>query len=362
MVCRAFAQESIVSELNSELQAKNYKALTSITALKATDYPAEALYDIGMAYYMQNDDDNCIIFMSMAINKDPKMAKAHYYKALSLSYIEKYLEAITSYKAAIALDPSKSEYYTSLGDVYFKIEEYKEALNQYNIAIAQKDPVDRAYTMIAQVYAAQNQMDKALQAFYTAKNTLAQSSDYYKIALYNIGVLENQAGNYDKAEAVFKEYIKLSHLDYRAHPFLMQIYYAKKEYDSAQPLRDTLYKAYAKGRLRKTLKDRFCYDQFKWKDNNIQAYEKFETPRYKGNAKLVFDVFNKEGNLVSSIQTEYNPLLVELGTDAKYELGESVGDKEHIFSKQFGDKVNYDELKQAVLDVLDGKLKPIAAN
>ena len=138
------------------------------------------------------------------------------------------------------------------------------------------------------------------------------------------------------------------------------MYYAKKEYDSASPLRDTLYKAYAKGRLRKTLKDRFCFDQFKWKDNSIQAFEKFETPRYKGNAKLVFDIFDKEGNMVSSVQTEYNPLLVELGTDLKYELGESIGNKEEVFSKQFGDKINYDELKQAVLDALEGKLKPIA--
>ena len=139
----------------------------------------------------------------------------------------------------------------------------------------------------------------------------------------------------------------------------MQVYYEKKEYDSASPIRDTLYKAYAKGRLKKSLKDRFCYDQFKWKDKNVEAYEKFETPRYKGNAKLVFDVFDKDGNIERTIQTEYDPLLVELGTEMKYELGESFGDKEEIFAKQFGDKINYDALKQAVLDVLDGKTKPV---
>jgi len=335
-----------------------YDSLTAISSARATLLPAEAVFDIGMAWYQKNDDDNCITFMGVAINKDPKLAKAWYYRAMSLSAIEKYLQAIEDFKEAIAIDPDNSEYYTSLGGVYYKVQDYDDALKTLKIAVAQKQPYDEAYSLIAEVYSAQNQMDKALDALYVMKSKVAPASEYHKIALYNIGLLELLNSNYDKAEQAAKEYIKLSHNDYSAYPMLLQTYYEKKEYDSAKPLKDTLYHAYSKGRLRKTLKDRFCFDQFKWKDKHIEAFEKFETPRNKGNSKLIFLVFDKDGNINLTIQTEYNPLLVELGTNLKYELGETVGDKDEIFSKQYGSDINYDDLKQSVLDVLDGKLKP----
>jgi len=357
-VSGVFGQDSITAKLDRELNSMQYDSLTTISVSKVAGYPAEAAFDIGMAWSMKNDDDNCISFMSLAINKAPHMTKAYYYRGISFSSIEKYLEAISDFREAISLDPSNSEYYTSLGDVYFKIPQYDSALQCYKSAIAQKQPEERAYSMIAQVYDAQNMMDKALGAYYFMKSKVPQSSDYYKIALYNIGLLEILNANYDKAEPVLKEFIRSSRMDYRAHPLLMQVYYGKKEYDSATTLRDTLYKAYAKGRLRKTLKDRFCFDQFKWKDKHVEAYEKFETPRNKGDSKLIFFVFDQGGNIVLSIQTEYDPMLVELGTEMKYDLGESIGDKDVLFPKQFGNNINYDELKQTVLDVLDGKLKP----
>ncbi len=361
MVCGCYsveAQDSIVAKLDRQLAAMKYDSLTAINSSTATLYPAEAAYDIGMAWYQKNDDDNCISFMSIAIRKDPQLAKAYYCRAMSLSSIEKYLQGIEDFKAAIEIDPTNSEYYSSLGGVYYKVQDYDDAMKNLKIAISQKQPFEGAYSLIVEVYSAQNQMDKALDALYVMKNKVAPTSDYHKVALYNIGLLEFLNSNYDKAEMAAKEYIKSTRNDYNAYPLLLQVYYEKKEYDSAKPLKDTLYHAYTKGRLRKTLKDRFCFDQFKWKDKHVEAFEKFETPRNKGNSKLIFLVFNKDNNIDLTIQTEYNPLLVELGTNLKYEIGETIGDKEEIFSKQYGSDINYDDLKQSVLDILDGKLKP----
>jgi hypothetical protein len=62
------------------------------------------------------------------------------------------------------------------------------------------------------------------------------------------------------------------------------------------------------------------------------------------------------------IQTEYDPLLVELGTNMKYVLCKDQGDIHESYKKQLGDLVNYDDLKQSVLDVLDGKMKPVSEN
>lgn len=356
----AYAQDSIVAKFNQQLADMKYDSLTRISAARATLLPAEAVYDIGMAWYEKNDDDNSISFMSMTIRKDPQFAKAFYYRGMSYSSIEKYLQGIEDFKEAISLDPTNSEYYSSLGGVYLKVQDYDDALKTLKTAVSQKQPYDQAYSLIVEVYSAQNQMDKALDALYVMKSKVSPTSEYHKVALYNIGLLEFLNGNYDKTEAVAKEYIKLSHNDYSAYPLLLQTYYEKKEYDSAKPLKDTLYHAYTKGRLRKSLKDRFCFDQFKWKDKHVEAFEKFETPRNKGNSKLIFLVFDKEGNINLTIQTEYNPLLVELGTNLKYELGETIGDKDEIFSKQYGSDINYDDLKQSIIDVLDGKLKPKA--
>lgn len=357
-----FAQDKITDELKTLSDNKQYDKIIEQHASKSKEYSAKSLYYIGLAYYMKEDDNNCIKFMDLSINKDSKDPAPYYIKASTLNYMEKYNEAIKCFQTAINLKPDDAEFYSGLGDSYYQLEKYDLALESYKKATEQNKCPDRPYSMIAQIYSDLKQSDKALEAFYTAKSKISKKSNSYINALFNIGLLESLKGNYDKAEPVFVELLELDPTDYHSHAKLIQIYYHRKEYDKAKPYKDKLYEAHKKGVLKENLADMFCFDQFKWKDKLVQAYERFE----EGNKKDIYNkhlfyIVNQDDKIEFRIQTEYSPISVEQG-GAKYLLCMTKGNEHSTFNIGFNDNFKYDDLKKAVIDILEGKVKPTATS
>ncbi len=357
-----FAQDKITDELKTLSDNKQYDKIIEQHASKSKDYSAKSLYYIGLAYYMKEDDNNCIKFMDLSINKDSKDPAPHYIKASTLNYMEKYNEAIKCFQTAINLKPDDARFYNGLGDSYYQLEKYDLALENYKKATEQNECPDRPYSMIAQIYSDLKQNEKALEAFYTAKTKISKRSNSYINALFNIGLLESLKGNYDKAEPAFVELLQLDPTDYHSYAKLIQIYYHRKEYDKAKPYKDKLYEAHAKGVLKDNLADMFCFDQFKWKDKLIQAYERFE----EGNKtdiynKHLFYVVNQNGKIEFRIQTEYSPISVEQG-GTKYLLCMTKGSEHSTFNIGFNDNFKYDDLKKSVIDILEEKVKPSATS
>ncbi|UUC44757.1 tetratricopeptide repeat protein [Flavobacterium cerinum] len=353
-----FAQDKITDELKALSENKQYDKIIEQHASKSKDYSAGSLYYIGLAYYMKEDDNNCIKFMDLSINKNSKDPAPHYIKASTLNYMGKYNDAIKCFQTAINLKPDDAEFYSGLGDSYYQLEKQDLALESYKKATEQNECPDRPYSMIAQIYSDLKQSDKALEAFYTAKSKISKKSNSYINVLFNIGLLESLKGNYDKAEPAFVELIQLDPTDYHSYAKLIQIYYHRKEYDKAKPYKDKLYDAHKKGLLKDNLEDMFCYDQFKWKDKLIQAYERYEEGD-KSNIynKHLFYVVNPDEKIEFRIQTEYSPISVEQG-GVKYLLCMSKDGEHSTFNIGFNDNLKYDDLKKSVIDLLEGKVKP----
>jgi tetratricopeptide (TPR) repeat protein len=355
-----FAQDKIADELKVLSDNKQYDKIIEQYASKSKEYSAKSLYYIGFAYYMKEDDSNCIKFMDLSIDKDAKNPAPHYIKASTLNYMGKYSEAIKYFQTAINLKADDSEFYIGLGDSYNLLEKKSLALEAYKKAMEQKNCPGRPYSMIAQIYSDLKENDKALEAFYIAKSKTSKESNSYSNALFNIGLLESLKGNYNKAEPAFAELIQLDPKDYHSYAKLIQIYYYRKEYDKAKPYKGKLYEAHRKGELRDNLIDMFCFDQFKWKNKLIQAYERYEEGNKNGvYSKHLFYVLNQEDKIEFRIQTEYSPVSMELG-GAKYLLGMTKGDEHSTFNIGFNDNFKYDDLKKAVIDILEEKVKPIS--
>lgn len=360
-----FAQDKITDELKALSDGKHYDKIIEQYASKSEDFSAKSLFYIGQAYYIKEDDNNCIKFMDLSIAKDAKDPAPHYIKASTLNYMGKYNEAISHFQTAISLKPDDAVFYVGLGDSYYQLEKKDLALEAYKKATKQEKCPDIPYSMIAQIYSDLKENDKALEASYIARSKISKNSNSYTNTLFNIGLLESLRGNHDKAEPFFLELIQLDPKNYHPYAKLIQIYYHRKEYDKAKPYKDKLYEAHKKGELKGDLKDRFCFDQFKWKDKLILAYERFEERNEKGiyiYDKHVFLVLDQEDNVEFTIQTEYSPLFEEHG-EARYFLGMNKGHSHYSFGIGFKkDNFEYDDLKKAVIDILEGKVSPGASS
>lgn len=357
-----YAQEEITTELEKAYHEEKYNFIISEHSDKVSEYPAKAIFYVAMAYYMQANDHKVLELMDMSIKKDSIDPEAYFIKGMTLNYIGQYDHAIETFNKAIALDSTDSKYYSGLGDSFISQEKYEDALNAYITATEKNEPIDRPFTMIPQIYAELNQPKKALEAYYTSKETISKESESYINALYNIGLYEYLNQDYDKAEIAFKELNELVPNDYHSIAKLVQVYYGKKDYEQVKPLKDKLYEAYNKGILKDDLKDQFCFDQFDWEDKYIFAFERFAENEGNLYYKHVFYVTNKEsGKTEFTIQTENSPISVELG-GPKYILGMDNNGTHSTFTYGLEADFNYDDLKKLVILVLEDKIKAGASS
>ncbi|WP_420602442.1 hypothetical protein [Flagellimonas sp.] len=355
-----YAQENITSELEKAYGERKYDLIISEHSEKVSEYPAKAIYYVAMAYYMKANDSKVLELMDFSIQKDKNDPDVHYIQGMTLNYVGQFDKAIESFRKAIELDSTNSNYFSGMGDSYVSQEKYEEALSQYMMATEKNEPIDRPFAMIPQIYAELNQPEKALMAFYKSKETISKESDSYINALFNIGLYEFLDKNYDKSEIAFKELIELVPSDYPSYAKLIQVYYGKKEYEKAKPLKKQLYKAYENGLLPDNLKSMFCFDQFDWKDKLILAYERFAVKEGELYYKHVFYVTNEKGDTEFTIQTENSPISVEMG-GPKYAVGMDRGGTHSTFGF-INENFKYDDLKSIVIKILNEQITPSSSS
>ncbi len=355
-----FAQDKSF-EVKVLAESQQYSKLIEQYAPSSNDLSARALYYIGYAYFMKEDDQNCLKFMDLSIAKDAKDPAPHYIKGATLNYTERYQEAVQAFQTAISLKGDNADYYSGLGDAYYYAKQYPAALAAYTKATEQTRVPDRPYSMIAQLYSELKENKKAIDAYYTAKAKIAKTSEAYLHALFNIGTLESLEGNYNKAEPAFLELLELAPTDYHTYSKLIQIYNHQQAYEKAKPYKDRLYEAHKDGKLPENLKDKFCFEQFKWKDKRIHAFERYEDgAKDKIYYKHIFYIINKEDQVEFRLQTEYSPIAASLGSH-KYVFGMNKGDAHYTFPIGFKELPTYEQLKQVVIDILEEKLQPASS-
>lgn len=355
-----YAQENITKELEKAYSEKEYDLIISKHAEKVKDYPAKAIYYVAMAYYMKANDNKVLELMNLSIKKDKTDPDAYFIKGMTFNYMGQFDKAIKSFDKAIELNDTNTNYFSGKGDSYFNQKKYEKALLAYEEAIKKTPAIDRPFTMIPQIYAALNQSEKALAAFYIAKENISKESEAYITVLYNIGLYEFLNKKYDKAEVAFKELLELVPTDYQTYAKLIQVYYGKKDYAQALPLKEKLYQVYEKGLLKDNLKTMFCFDQFDWKGKLVLAYERFAVKNGELYYKHVFYITNEKGKTEFTIQTENSPVSVELG-GPKYAIGMDRNGVHNTFGF-IEENFEYDTLKSIVIKILEKEVKPTASS
>ena len=355
-----YSQDKLATELKTLYDTKKYDEIISEHSEKVSDYSAKSIYYVAMAYYMKTDDNNCIKYMNLSIEKDKTDPDAYFIKGMTFNYLGQFENAIKSYEKAIELNSKSSDYYSGLGDSYFSLKQYDKAIEAYKTSTEKEKAIDRPFIMLPQAYTALNQSENALKSFYNAKDKISKKTSSYITVLYNIGLLEILNKNYTKAEIALKELIDLDPKDYYSYSKLIQVYYGKKEYEKAEVYRQKLYSAHSNGELKSNLKDKFCFDQFDWNEKLVLAFEKFEVKKGELYYKHIFYVTGENGKTEFTIQTENSPISVEM-KGPKYAVGMDKNGTHSTFVF-IEEDFKYENLKSIVIKILEEDVKPVASS
>ncbi|RPD41175.1 tetratricopeptide repeat protein [Chitinophaga barathri] len=357
----AAAQDAVADTLKAMIDREEYDKVISGYAPVATGLSAKAVYAVSVAFYGKEQVDSCLKYADLSIKKDQHYAKPHNLKGWLYNYLGKHTEAVDEFKEAIRIAPDSADYHNGLGESQYYLKNYDLSLESFKKSTTLKNAPARSYMMIANIYSERGQQKETIAALYDAKTNIGKEEEEYPRALFNIGQLEYLEGNYGPAESALTELIQLTPDDYHAYSNLIQVYYARGEYEKAKPYKDRLYDAHKKELLKDNMKDMFCFDQFKWKDHTVQVFERYEEgPSKKIFNKHLFYVVDKADNIVMRIQTEYSPFSVELD-GIKYILCGTKGTTHLNYGIGFNDDLKYTDLKAAVVKILDKGIDPAAS-
>lgn len=341
---------------------KKYETIIKYKPRKGEDLTAKAHYYIAMSYFMLQQDDNALKYFDIALNQGPVDHDMFFYKGKTLFYKGKYQESIPLFDKAIELFPDEPDFYGGKGESYYALNQKDEALKCFVMATSYPKCKPRIFLMAAELYNEQNDLLNAIAAYQAALPKLEKTSNEYRSTLFNIGLLNQQSGNLEEARESFEQLISVNPKDYQGMAKLIQTHYALNQIDQALPYKAKLYEAYHKKQLPETMKVMFCFDQFTWNEKKVMAFEVFDEPDDILFAKHHFYILDPNGNIEYQIDSESSVGIRMNGPQHKYVLCLVKGTSHSTYYQYvFNDDYKYNELKAAVLDILNEKTKPGAS-
>jgi len=118
----------------------------------------------------------------------------------------RYEDAVREYRKAVKLDPENPFIFNAMGLALASLGSFRESLESFNRALTINPDLTDVYNNIGMVYAESGERDKAFEAFGRA----VRNPNYLtpEKALYNIGSLYFEDGNYELALTFFKRSVE----------------------------------------------------------------------------------------------------------------------------------------------------------
>ena len=208
----------------------------------------------------------------------------------------------------------------------------------------------------------QNKIESALVAYKTALAQLTTNDDSYQNCSFNVGLMQQLLAKLPEAKVSLERHIGIYQTDFHAMAKLIQVYYSLSEFEKAIPYKEKLYAAHKANKLQKEMKDMFCFDQFIWNGKRIMAFENFEESDDFMFVKHHFYVLNDKGDIEYRIDSESSVAIRMNDSNKKYVLCLARNGSHFTYWQYlFNDDYEYPELKAAVLDILNEKVKPSGA-
>jgi tetratricopeptide (TPR) repeat protein len=165
---------------------------------------AEQLLERGSAYIRLGDLAKAIANFQASISKNPNLTAAHYNLGLALAQSGKPKEAIRAFYQSILLKPDMAIAYSNIAAASLEIGDRKTAIIYSKKAIELSPNLAIAYYNLG-LSLKQQDINVAI-----AQLQKSESLDANPQTLYNLGLLIQETGNLDKAQAYYRKAIAIN--------------------------------------------------------------------------------------------------------------------------------------------------------
>lgn len=186
-------------------QIGNYPAAVQLIRLAIQSAPSVAMYsNLALVFQAQGDIDSLIetYHQALRLENNPTL---HFYLANTLAQKGELAAAVTSYQAALALNPDDAEIYNQLGNVFAQLNKVDEAIDCYQQVLKRRPDDGYAHNNLASLLKGQGKLSEAELSFRQALKALPDYARGYHnlaVALYEQGHFAQAIENYQKAIAL----------------------------------------------------------------------------------------------------------------------------------------------------------------
>lgn len=344
---------------------RNFQELVKLER-KANKLTPDELYMVGYAFFQLENDNKAIEFYDKAIAKGLDDGSVHFYKGLSLCLIKKYDDAMNEVEIAIKKEPTNQEFANEKGLIYYYQDQLDNALPVFEQAKKLPNTYGEPFYWVARIYHEKQDFSKALTLYYEALDNLPKTNSYYLTTLQSIGQLEYTfTKDYLKSAKAYAQVINLMPKDYDYYPKLIKAYNAGKDFKNA----DSIFELMKTGYNNKELSEddmkfkNVAIDESEWNGQKVTVYKYLVDPKESLDISYKIYLLTKDGGKIERTfmveKTSKNPdgvkhLLCENDKKTGTHITYSYGWK--------SDTIPLDNLKEAVILVLDGKIKQGASS
>jgi tetratricopeptide (TPR) repeat protein len=207
------------------------KAKTELEqALKTRPSVAHFLSLMGESERKLGNPDAALLWHRKALAADPKMNTIHYYAALAYMDLKQDDQAVSELEASLESPFVAPELYLTLGSLYVQRKRYREAEDLCRKAIALDPSRSESYLNLAQLFNAQNLASKALAALHQALppgKTFATSPYYQQLQAdiyFEFGRAYASKGSTREAIGAYLQCLSLDAARAVAHRNLAELY------------------------------------------------------------------------------------------------------------------------------------------
>lgn len=345
---------------------RDFKELIKFES-KADQLTPKELYMLGYAFFISENDAKALAFYDKAMAKGLDDGLVHFYKGLSLYYLHKYDDALKEVEVALQKEPTNQEYLNQKGMIYRHQGQPDKALAVFEEATKLPNTYGEPFFWVAYSYHEKNDFKKALELYYIAKENVPPTNDRYLVTLQNIGQLEYTfTKDYGKAAEAYALAVSVHPADYVWYPKLIKAYNGNKEYAKADSVFGLLKAAYEKKALpREDMEFKStAIDESEWNGQRMTVYRSFDEPVNMLDISYKVYLLNKKADKIERTFTIEKTLQLT-DKDPKQLLCEQGKKRGSHTTYPYGwvtDTIPLDDLKKAVIAVLEDKMRPAASS
>ena len=182
-------------------------------AVKLDKSDKSSAVNLGVAYMQTGSYDKAVDIYERAVARSPKDPQLNMQLAIALDSAGKHAEAAAGFERAAALDPKNSAPALYAGLLNHQTGHDDKAVPELKNALALGTTEKfQAYAALAEAASAAKQNDEAIKDYTLAAQ--AKPDDF--VTQYNLGVLEQNAGEKTQAEASYRKALTLKTDDVKA--------------------------------------------------------------------------------------------------------------------------------------------------